>query len=392
MEASTRKADAYENSGDGIAVIRNRAAHDCTAGANTIVCVVTPVTRTTPTHSHICARRRRHKQHSLTHSPTPPTDHPTGARTHARAHRHKRTSTQAHGVCKHMGRANKMELAFLVTPSASTAASSEEKLEDVSVTMEPVQKVEAMVTTLATETLTETAEHAVSPRSPPRRNRAPVMTGGLHSLAAACAAASAAAALAETLSSTSSTSTALSNELVAGVGGGAHACVHCGRGFAQKLRLLHHLVVAHGETRHGGKTIVTCDRCESGFVRSTDLKKHAMCVHEKRRPHACAVGGCASRFFFAKDLKKHVSTVHERSKPYACGRCSQRFGKREHMNSHIRRVHDKLKPFHCGVCSLPLASKYNLQAHRRTITHRARVAAIEAAATADVLKDAASSQ
>lgn len=233
--------------------------------------------------------------------------------------------------------------------------------------------------------------------SPPASPRPCPPTSAMDSLAAAAAFAAAAvvptaipASPRPATPSESSASTSLSAEFGLGpgavalaVGGsGPHACPKCGTGFAQKLRLLHHLCAAHGILEHAGKKIISCGRCDAAFLRNTDLKKHELCVHEKRRPHACEARGCESRFFFAKDLKKHISTVHERNKPFACPRCAQRFGKREHMTSHVRRVHEKLKPYACTLCKLPLASKYNLQGHLRTISHRARVLALQKAVAA----------
>ena len=218
-------------------------------------------------------------------------------------------------------------------------------------------------------------------------------TSGIDSLAMVAAAASYASSPATPTTavpakgpstSWSSRSTGLSAELanaadlhiLAMGGSGPHVCPECSSGFAQKLRLLHHLHKVHGVAEYGNKKIIACDRCDSAFLRNTDLKKHLACVHEKRRPHACTYKDCQSRFFFAKDLKKHISTVHERNKPYACPKCGQKFGKREHMTSHVRRVHEKLKPFRCRVCKVPLASKYNLQGHLKTYSHKQRVAAM----------------
>ena len=106
----------------------------------------------------------------------------------------------------------------------------------------------------------------------------------------------------------------------------AHVCPQCGKQFAQKRRLIKHMVtwthIGHADRllRHGEKRY-TCNVCGASFTQNADLKQHQLTHTDEMR---CRCQYCGKLFRTKATLTHHVR-IHTGEKPYSCDWCGKMF-------------------------------------------------------------------
>lgn len=113
--------------------------------------------------------------------------------------------------------------------------------------------------------------------------------------------------------------------------------------------------------------------CQSRFTRRFDLDKHALTVHEGRRPFACEV--CLAAFGQKHHMVRHVRAVHRGERLFGCEECGGRFARKEHLFNHRRAVH-KLGGVGCLLCEVEVTDGKALVRHLEE-THTVRKARAE---------------
>ena len=93
-----------------------------------------------------------------------------------------------------------------------------------------------------------------------------------------------------------------------------------------------------------------CSLCNYTSSTKSNLTKHILGIHERRKPYICDL--CEYKTYFSSNLLRHVHSVHEESKSFTCHICEYRCSAKAILMAHILSVHEKKKPFKCTVCEI----------------------------------------
>ncbi|XP_063052768.1 zinc finger protein 16-like [Engraulis encrasicolus] len=132
-----------------------------------------------------------------------------------------------------------------------------------------------------------------------------------------------------------------------------HQCPTCGKGFAEKSKLIAHQRIHYH-----------CTTCGKGFAQKSHLIRH-QCVHAAREnPSLCSTYGAA--FFRTTSLADHQRT-HTGESPYQCTTCGKGFTLKCNLITH-QRTHTG--PYQCATCGKSFQLKEAFNKHQKKHTDK----------------------
>ncbi|KAI4471606.1 zinc finger protein [Holotrichia oblita] len=133
-------------------------------------------------------------------------------------------------------------------------------------------------------------------------------------------------------------------------------CRVCKRIYSKTSTLENHMKI-HDRSVPKPKTHL-CDTCGKGFAQRSKLVLHHR-VHTGYKPHKCSY--CSKCFTQREYLVMH-ERVHSGEKPYCCVYCGKCFNQEAPLRIHVR-THTGEKPYVCRLCSRAFVSNASLKLH-----------------------------
>lgn len=133
-------------------------------------------------------------------------------------------------------------------------------------------------------------------------------------------------------------------------------CRVCKRVYSKTSTLENHMKI-HDRSVPKPKTHL-CDTCGKGFAQRSKLVLHHR-VHTGYKPYKCSY--CSKCFTQREYLVMH-ERVHSGEKPYCCAYCGKRFNQEAPLRIHVR-THTGEKPYVCRWCSRGFVSNASLKVH-----------------------------
>jgi KRAB domain-containing zinc finger protein len=137
---------------------------------------------------------------------------------------------------------------------------------------------------------------------------------------------------------------------------GEQKCVKCGETFGEKER-----PIGEKHSCGGKKKAFMCEVCGKSFAQRSGLSHH-LPMHSVVKLFTCDV--CGKTFRQRSGLTHHKQT-HSAVKAFTCSTCGKSFAQGSGLIHH-RSTHSKVKSFACHVCGKSFAQRSGL-AHHKTI-------------------------
>ncbi|XP_034475211.1 zinc finger protein 501-like isoform X2 [Drosophila innubila] len=147
-----------------------------------------------------------------------------------------------------------------------------------------------------------------------------------------------------------------------------YKCSYCPNSFSHKSIFTAHMYVH-------GKFPYECPECPKGFLKNSDLKKHARlhvdkrlskcplcprnCTHNGNNPIQCPQ--CPRSFMKSDELEIHLQ-IHSDKLPYKCPYCPSSFAHKSNYLSHICE-HTGEFPYKCHECPQGFMRRIDLMRH-----------------------------
>ncbi|KAL1517642.1 hypothetical protein ABEB36_001380 [Hypothenemus hampei] len=138
-------------------------------------------------------------------------------------------------------------------------------------------------------------------------------------------------------------------------------CPYCSRKYSKSETLEKHLEEAHFKMGPHEKKHL-CDTCGKGFAQRSKLVIHER-VHTGYKPYACRY---CEKSFTKKDYLVMHERVHSGEKPYSCEYCGKCFSQGAPLRIHLR-IHTGEKPYECQFCSMKFSSRGALNMHKNCV-------------------------
>ncbi|XP_066254708.1 zinc finger protein 596-like isoform X20 [Euwallacea similis] len=136
-------------------------------------------------------------------------------------------------------------------------------------------------------------------------------------------------------------------------------CPYCNRKYSKRETLEKHIEDSHLKVGPHEKKHL-CDTCGKGFAQRSKLVIHER-VHTGYKPYACKY---CEKCFTKKDYLVMHERVHSGEKPYSCEYCGKCFSQGAPLRIHVR-THTGEKPYECQFCSMKFNSRGALNMHRK---------------------------
>ncbi|XP_060520868.1 zinc finger protein 585A-like [Cylas formicarius] len=134
-------------------------------------------------------------------------------------------------------------------------------------------------------------------------------------------------------------------------------CPYCNKHYSKPESLEKHLDETHFKTGPHEKKHL-CDTCGKGFAQRSKLIIHER-VHTGFKPYGCSY---CEKSFTKKDYLVMHERVHSGEKPYSCGYCGKCFSQAAPLRIHLR-IHTGEKPYVCHFCGSGFTSRGALNMH-----------------------------
>lgn len=138
-------------------------------------------------------------------------------------------------------------------------------------------------------------------------------------------------------------------------------CRICNRSYSKASTLENHMKL-HDKSKPREKTHL-CDTCGKGFAQKSKLVLHNR-VHTGYKPHKCSY---CEKSFTKRDYLVMHERIHSGEKPYCCVYCGKCFNQDASLRIHMR-THTGERPYVCHLCSNGFMSSASLKVHLNRCT------------------------
>ena len=108
-------------------------------------------------------------------------------------------------------------------------------------------------------------------------------------------------------------------------------------------------------------TRFSCGHCDYKSKKKSNVTRHTMAVHEKRRDYKCSF--CDYAASNRTNLNMHIKEVHWKIKDQECKHCDYKCTQPGDLRKHMKIVHNKIRDYECSVCGHKFGQNIDLIRH-----------------------------